>query len=43
MLQLHDFMGVTGTQNFLTFVTGHFLKIIEWPWIEFSLGSSFNC
>jgi len=29
MSHLHDFMGVTGTQKFLTFVTGPFLKIIE--------------
>jgi len=29
MSHLHDFMGVTGPQKFLTFVTGPFLKIIE--------------
>jgi len=29
MLHLHDFMGVTGPQKILIFVTGPFLKIIE--------------
>jgi len=29
MPHLHDFMGVTGPRNFLTVVTGSFLKIIE--------------
>jgi len=29
MLHLYDFMGVTGSQQFLTFVTGPLLEIIE--------------
>jgi len=29
MLHLYDFMGVTGPQEFFTFVTGHLLEIIE--------------
>ena len=32
MLHLYDFMGVTGPQQFFTFVTGPLLEIIEQPW-----------
>jgi len=34
MLHLYDFMGVTGPQQFFTFVTGPLLEIIEWPWFK---------
>jgi len=34
MPHLHDFMGVAGPRKILTFVTGPFLKIIEWPWFS---------
>jgi len=29
MVHLYDFMGVTGPQKLLTFVTGPFLEVIE--------------
>jgi len=43
MSHLHDFVGVTGPRKILTFVTGPFLKLTEYPWSTGFLNSSGFC